>query len=70
KIGMIPKAREVRLKLQRDSRAIRLDQEKGLPAAIQKSPYHSTLIPGTSFCREMRGFGLGWFSYADELGLS
>jgi hypothetical protein len=33
--------------IQRDSRAIRLDQEKGLPAAVQKSPYHSTLIPGT-----------------------
>jgi hypothetical protein len=32
---------------QRDSRAIRLDQEKGPPAAVQKSPYHSTLIPGT-----------------------
>ncbi len=26
----------------------RLDQEKGPPAAVQKSPYHSTLIPGTS----------------------
>ena len=25
-----------------------MDQEKGLPAAVQKSPYHSTLIPGTS----------------------
>jgi site-specific DNA recombinase len=24
----------------------------------------------TSFCREIRGFGRGWFSYADELGLS
>ena len=28
--------------------AIRLDQEKGLPTAVQKPPYHSTLIPGTS----------------------
>ena len=34
--------------IQRDRRAIRLDQEKGPPAAVQKSPYHSTLIPGTS----------------------
>src|SRR5205823_8126468 len=34
--------------IQRDSRAIRLDQEKGLPATVQKSPYHSTLIPSTS----------------------
>src|SRR5215204_842766 len=34
--------------LQRDSRAIRLDQEEGLPAAVQKPPYHPTLIPGTS----------------------
>src|ERR687898_618943 len=33
--------------IQRDSRAIRLDQEKGPSAAFQKSPYHSTLIPGT-----------------------
>ena len=23
-------------------------KKKGLPAAVQKSPYHSTLIPGTS----------------------
>jgi len=39
--------------IQRDSRAIRLDQEKGLSAAIQKSPYHSTLIPGTSHWRRL-----------------
>jgi hypothetical protein len=26
-----------------------MDQEKGSPAPIQKSPYHPTLIPGTSF---------------------
>ena len=32
-----------------------MDQEKGSPAAVQKSPYHSALIPGTS-----RGLGLGW----------
>ena len=25
-----------------------MDQEKGSPAPIQKSPYHPTLIPGTS----------------------
>ena len=36
-------------RLQRDRRAIRLDQEKGPPAAVQKSPYHSTLIPGTRY---------------------
>ena len=35
-------------------------KKKGLPAAVQKSPYHSTLIPGTRFnwqdaCREPRG---------------
>ncbi len=35
--------------LQRDSQAIRLDQEKGLSAAIQKSPYHLTLIPGNGW---------------------
>src|SRR5207253_9144949 len=34
--------------IQRDSTALRLDQEKGLPAAVQEPPYHSTLIPGTS----------------------
>ena len=34
--------------IQPDSRAIRMDQEKGSPAAVQESPYHSTLIPGTS----------------------
>ena len=28
-------------------RAIRLDQEKGRPATVQKPAYHSTLIPGT-----------------------
>ena len=33
--------------IQPDSRAIRMDQEKGSPAAVQESPYHSTLIPGT-----------------------
>ena len=27
--------------LQRDSRAVRLDQEEGLPTAVQKPPYHS-----------------------------
>ena len=35
--------------VQRDRRAIRLDQEKGLPTAVQKPPYHSTLIPGTRY---------------------
>ncbi len=34
--------------IQPDSRAIRMDQEKGSPAAVQKSPYHSTLISGTT----------------------
>src|SRR6516225_687532 len=34
--------------IQRDRRAIRLDQEEGLPAAVQKPLYHPTLIPGTS----------------------
>src|SRR5262249_59193891 len=42
--------------IQQDRRAIRVDKEKGLPAAVQKSTYHSTLILGTSFCRE-----IGWF---------
>src|SRR6516165_955384 len=35
--------------IQRDRRAIRLDQEEGLPAAVQKPLYHPTLIPGTSY---------------------
>ena len=25
-----------------------MDQEEGLPAAVQKSPYHPAVIPGTS----------------------
>ena len=37
--------------LQRDSHAIRMDQEEGLPAAVQKSPYHPAVIPGTSSTR-------------------
>lgn len=36
-----------------------MDQEKGLPAAVQKSPYHSTLIPGTSWLFTGRE-RLGW----------
>lgn len=35
-------------RLQRDCRAIRLDQEKGLPATVQESPYRSAPIPGIS----------------------
>ena len=27
---------------------IRMDQEEGLSAAVQKSPYHPAVIPGTS----------------------
>jgi hypothetical protein len=34
--------------LQRDSQAVRMDQEEGLPTAVQKSPYHPAVIPGTS----------------------
>ena len=37
----------IHLSLQRDSHAIRMDQEEGLPAAVQKSPYHPAVIPGT-----------------------
>ena len=33
--------------LQRDSHAIRMDQEEDLPAAVQKSPNHPAVIPGT-----------------------
>src|SRR4029077_3808059 len=39
----------IHLSLQRDSHAIRMDQEEGPPAAVQKSPYHPAVIPGTSF---------------------
>ena len=38
----------IHISLQRDSHAIRMDQEEGLPAAVQKSPYHPAVIPGTS----------------------
>src|SRR5437667_565771 len=45
--------------IQRDSTALRLDQEKGLPAAVQEPPYHSTLIPGTSAGSKTLGFFQG-----------
>ena len=34
-------------RIQRQSRARRLDQEKGPSTPIQESPYHSALMPGT-----------------------
>src|SRR4029077_8270500 len=37
----------LRQRLQRQSRALRLDQEKGPSTPIQRPPYHSALIPGT-----------------------
>ena len=37
----------VHRRLQRDSRAVRMDQKEGLPAPVQKPPYHSAVIPGT-----------------------
>src|SRR5260221_13693308 len=40
--------RSIHRSIQRHSPAIRLEKEKGLPAPVQESPYHSTLIPGTS----------------------
>jgi hypothetical protein len=33
--------------LQSDRTAVRVDEEKGLSAALQGPPYHSTLIQGT-----------------------
>src|SRR5262245_740233 len=44
-------------RLQRDRRAIRLDEEEGLPAPIQRPTYHSTLIPGTSSPSDLRRDG-------------
>src|ERR1700757_94656 len=38
----------LRQRVQRQSRALRLDQEKGPSTPFQKPPYHSALIPGTS----------------------
>ena len=35
-------------RIQRQSRALRLDQEKGPSTPVQRPPYHSALIPGTS----------------------
>ncbi|MDI2077918.1 hypothetical protein, partial [Bradyrhizobium sp. Mp27] len=35
-------------RIQRQSRALRLDQEKGPSTPFQRPPYHSALIPGTS----------------------
>src|SRR6185312_13885548 len=46
--GVAGAYRCIHLSLQRDSHAIRMDQEEGLPAAVQKSPYHPAVIPGTS----------------------
>src|ERR1700747_161077 len=37
----------LRQRIQRQSRALRLDQEKGPSAPFQRPPYHSALIPGT-----------------------
>ena len=45
----------VHRRIQRDRRALRMDQEKGPSAAVQKSPYHSTLIPGTRSSVEALG---------------
>ena len=45
-VGHLEEHLEVHRSIQRDRRAIRMDREKGLPAAVQKSLYHSTLIPG------------------------
>src|ERR1700761_338170 len=39
----------LRQRLQRQSRALRLDQEKGPSTPIQRPPYHSALIPGIRF---------------------
>ncbi|MHC2383436.1 transposase [Bradyrhizobium liaoningense] len=38
----------LRQRIQRQSRALRLDQEKGPSTPFQRPPYHSALIPGTS----------------------
>ena len=48
--------------LQRDRRAIRVDQEKSPPAAVQKSPYHSALIPGTSVTIGFHFFCSPWMN--------
>src|SRR5262245_41454605 len=47
-LALLDKPPRFHRSLQQDCPAIRLDQEEGPPAAVQKSPYHSTLIPGTS----------------------
>src|SRR6185437_6218874 len=38
----------LRQRIQQQSRALRLDQEKGPSTPFQRPPYHSALIPGTS----------------------
>src|SRR4029077_13613456 len=38
----------LRQRVQRQSRALRLDQEKGPSTSFQRPPYHSALIPSTS----------------------
>src|ERR1700740_2328116 len=44
----------LRQRVQRQSRALRLDQEKGPSTPFQRPPYHSALIPGTSLLAEAR----------------
>src|SRR5271155_2272937 len=41
----------LRQRLQRQGRALRLDQEKGPSTPLQRPPYHSALIPGTRLGR-------------------
>ncbi|WP_461321833.1 YidB family protein [Bradyrhizobium barranii] len=41
--------------MQRQSRALRLDQEKGPSTPFQRPPYHSALIPGTSSQQPLGG---------------
>lgn len=38
----------LRQRVQRKSRSLRLDQEKGPPTPLHRPPYHLALIPGTS----------------------
>ena len=42
----------LRQRIQRQSRAFRLDQEKGSSTPLQRPPYHSALLPGTRAARD------------------
>src|ERR1700746_2900216 len=54
----------LRQRVQRQSRALRLDQEKGPSTPLQRPPYHSALIPGTRLCENTKPLDRDRMSYS------